>query len=71
MEQRNEQLRGRLHRGQRAEIITAVKEQLPPEDAQAIHFADILLQNIELGTYADDSGELNAQRDRMMAENTL
>lgn len=57
--------------GQRAEIITAVKEQLPPEDAQAIHFADILLQNIELGKYADDSGELNAQRDRMMAENTL
>ena len=57
--------------GQRAEIITAVKEQLPPENAQAIHFADILLQNIELGKYADDSGELNAQRDRMMAENTL
>lgn len=56
---------------QRAEIITAVKEQLLPEDAQAIHFADILLQNIELGKYADDSGELNAQRDRMMAENTL
>lgn len=56
---------------QRAEIITAVKEQLPPENAQAIHFADILLQNIELGNYIDDSGELNAQRDRMMAENTL
>lgn len=56
---------------QRTEIITAVKEQLPPEDAQAIHFADILLQNIELGKYIDDSAELNAQRDRMMAENTL
>ena len=56
---------------QRAEIITAVKEQLSPEDAQAIHFADVLLQNIELGKYLDDSGELNAQRDRMMAENTL
>ena len=56
---------------QRAEIITAVKEQLPPENAQAIHFADILLQNIQLGKYIDDSGELNAQRDRMMAENTL
>jgi erythromycin esterase len=54
-----------------AEIISAIKEQLPPEDAQAIHFADILLQNIELGKYIDDSGELNAQRDRMMAENTL
>ena len=56
---------------QRAEIISAIKEQLPPEDAQVIHFADILLQNIELGKYIDDSGELNAQRDRMMAENTL
>lgn len=56
---------------QRTEIINAVKEQLPPEDVQAIHFADILLQNIKLGKYIDDSGELNAQRDRMMAENTL
>ena len=56
---------------QRTEIITAVKEQLPPDDVRAIHFADILLQNIELGKYIDDSGELNAQRDRMMAENTL
>ena len=56
---------------QRTEIITAVKERLPPEDVRAIHFADILLQNIELGKYVDDSGELNARRDRMMAENTL
>ena len=56
---------------QRTQIITAVKNQLSPEDAQAIHFADILLQNIELGKYIDDSGELNTQRDRMMAENTL
>ena len=56
---------------QRTQIITAVKNQLLPEDAQAIHFADILLQNIELGKYIDDSDELNAQRDRMMAENTL
>ena len=56
---------------QRTEIITAVKEQLPPDDVQALHFADILLQNIELGKYIDDSAELNAQRDRMMAENTL
>ena len=55
----------------RTQIIAAVKEQLPPDDVQAIHFADILLQNIELGKYIDDSGELNAQRDRMMADNTL
>ena len=56
---------------QRTEIISAVKEQLPPDDVQAIHFADILLQNIELGKYINDSGKLNAHRDRMMAENTL
>lgn len=56
---------------QRAEIITKIKEQLPPEDVQAIQFADVLLQNMELGKYIDDPGELNAQRDRMMAENTL
>ena len=56
---------------QRTQIITAVKNQLPPDDVQAIHFADILLQNIELGKYIDDSGELNTQRDRMMADNTL
>ena len=34
---------------QRTQIIGLVKEQLPAEDAQAIHFADLLLQNIELG----------------------
>ena len=56
---------------QRAESIRAVKAQLPPGAAQAIHFADVLLQNLELGKYIDDIGELNAQRDRMMAENTL
>ena len=56
---------------QRTEIITTVKEQLPADDEPAMHCADVLLQNIELGQYRDDPGELNAQRDRMMAENTL
>jgi erythromycin esterase len=56
---------------QRTEIITTVKNQLPPEEVQAIHCADILLQNMELGKYTDDFGELNTHRDRMMAENTL
>lgn len=56
---------------QRTQIIGLVKKQLPAEDAQAIHFADLLLQNIELGKYINDAGEMNAQRDRMMAENTL
>lgn len=56
---------------QRAEVIEAVKAQLPEENAAAIHFADILLQNRELGKYIQDPGALNEQRDRMMAENTL
>ena len=56
---------------QRAEIIRAVKEQLPPDEVQAVHYADVLLQNIELGNYINDSGELNEHRDRMMAENVL
>ena len=56
---------------QRTEIIRAVKEQLPPDDAQAIHYADILFQNMELWKYINDYGALNAQRDRMMVENTL
>lgn len=56
---------------QRSEIIVRLKAQLPTDDEQAIHFADALLQNIELGRYADDAGELNAHRDGMMAENTM
>lgn len=56
---------------ERTAIIDAAREALSQDDAQAVHFADILLQNIELGKYINDAGELNAQRDRMMAENTL
>lgn len=56
---------------QRAEIIREVKEKLPTNEVQAIQYAEILLQNIELGKYINDSSELNEQRDRMMAENTL
>lgn len=56
---------------QRTEIIRAVKEQLSSDEVQAVHYADVLLQNIELGNYINDSGELNEQRDRMMAENVL
>lgn len=56
---------------QRAAILCSVKEQLPPNEVQAVHFADVLLQNIELGKYANDSAELNEHRDRMMAENVM
>ena len=54
---------------QRAKIIRKVKAALASDDEQAVHYADLLLQNIELGKYLDDAGELNAHRDRMMAEN--
>lgn len=56
---------------QRAEIFNAVKNELPAGHAQAIHFTDVLLQNIELGKYTDDAGTGNARRDQMMAENTM
>lgn len=60
---------------QRAEVIEAVKAELlekgESEAAQAIHFADILLQNMELGKTMDDAWAGMALRDRLMAENVL
>ena len=56
---------------QRAEVICKIKDELPSDNAQAVHFAELLLQNIELGKNMNDSGELNMQRDRMMAGNAL
>lgn len=56
---------------ERAETIRAIMEKLPANESKARHYADVLLQNIELGKYINDVGELNEQRDRMMAENTL
>ena len=55
---------------ERAETIRAIMEKLPANESKARHYADVLLQNIELGKYINDVGELNEQRDRMMAENT-
>lgn len=60
---------------QQAEIIKGVKETLleneKPETAQAVHFADILLQNIELGNAMEDMQAGMALRDRFMAENIM
>lgn len=60
---------------QRAEVIKAIKEEFVKKDekqnAQAIHLADILLQNIEIGKYVDDAGKLNIHRDQMMADNIM
>ena len=60
---------------QRAEIIEAVKAELlekeEPEAAQAIHFADILLQNMELGKTMDNAWAGMALRDRLMSENIM
>lgn len=38
---------------------------------EAIHLADVLLQNMELGKYIDNAGEINIHRDKMMAENIM
>ena len=35
------------------------------------HLADVLLQNMELGKYIDNAGEINIHRDKMMAENIM
>ena len=61
-----------------AEIITKVKEEMSSkeENARAVHFADILLQNIflqniSLGKVIDSAGQGNAIRDELMAQNVL
>ena len=54
-----------------ADVLTAVKDALPSGDAQGIHFADILLQNISLGANLDDAAAYPALRDKLMAENTM
>ena len=60
---------------QRAEIIKGVKEALlqneKPETEQAVHFADILLQNIELGNAMENMQAGMALRDRFMADNAM
>ena len=56
---------------QRTEIIGAVRDRLPSGDAQAIHLADALLENIALGRVMSEAGAGNALRDRMMAENAM
>lgn len=60
---------------QRAQIIEAVKAELlgmeKAETAQAVHFADILLQNMELGKTMDDARAGMALRDKLMAENIM
>ena len=42
-----------------------------PETAQAVHFADILLQNIELGNAMENMQAGMALRDRFMADNAM
>lgn len=60
---------------QREETIEAVKAELlemeKTETVQAVHFADILLQNMELGKTMDDAPAGMALRDKLMAENIM
>lgn len=60
---------------QRKKVIEDIKEEFEEKDilqnASAIHFSDVLLQNMELGKYIDDAGEINIYRDKMMAKNIM
>lgn len=52
-------------------IIRSIKDKLPSDNSKAVHYADVLLQNIELGKHMDDMGEMNTVRDKIMAENVM
>ena len=60
---------------QKADIIKKVKAELPYnknlDTVQAVHFADILLQNIELGETTDDIQAGLALRDKLMSDNVM
>ena len=60
---------------QREKIIEDVKREFEEKDtlqnASAVHLADVLLQNMELGKYIDNAGEINIHSDKMMAENIM
>lgn len=60
---------------QKAKVIEAVKQDLlqlhDSTAAQAVHFADILLQNISLGKVQDNMSKGLVLRDSLMTENTL
>ena len=49
---------------QREKIIEDVKREFEEKDtlqnASAVHLADVLLQNMELGKYIDNAGEINS-----------
>ena len=57
---------------QREKIIEDAKREFEEKDtlqnASAVHLADVLLQNMELGKYIDNAGEINIHRDKMMVE---
>jgi len=59
---------------QKAKVIEKVKQDLlqlnNSATAQAVHFADVLLQNIALGKVIDDMSKGNALRDSLMFVNT-
>ena len=62
-------------RDYRKEVIENVKAQLEVLDhadtTETVYFADILLQNIELGKVVNFAAEGNVLRDRLMAQNAL
>lgn len=60
---------------QKSETLHQVKEALLQktlsEDSPEVHYADILLQNLELGKVVNDTARLPALRDKLMAENAM
>lgn len=60
---------------QRREVYEDIKEQLllidNEKSKQAVHFADILLQNISLGEVMESSADMTILRDKLMAENVM
>lgn len=53
---------------QREKIVEDIKREFEKKDvlqnALAVHLADVLLQNMELGKYIDNAGEINIHRDK-------
>lgn len=57
---------------ERAAVIDGVRDELTAQgEAVGAHFADILLQNNELGKVAADAAVYPALRDKLMAQNAL
>ena len=55
------------------EVISGIREELKKREnaAQGVHFADVLLQNYQLGDVLQNQADYAIQRDKMMKDNVL